>query len=249
MPEPFETRLQHECFPQPRSGSIAVWRYMGFAHLVSLLMNAELHFSRLDLLHDPHEGSLPRAIVSARDALFEKEGIAKHLPYIRDSARRIRTACYVNCWSMNDFESEALWRLFSGDRGGIAIQSTYEELVELIKHDDGLYVGCVKYIDYDKEWFPSGNVFYPVMHKRQAFAHEHEIRIVKIMFPHLADHEPPGPVGIKVPVNLDSLIKGIFVNPYADEWYTDTVRSVVEKFAPALVGRVSWSRMKAAPLY
>ena len=62
-------------------------------------------------------------------------------------------------------------------------------------------------------------------------------------------HALTGPPGLNVTVDLMSLVEGIFVNPYADDWYADAVRAVVEKFAPTLSDRVTWSKMKSAPLY
>jgi hypothetical protein len=150
---------------------------------------------------------------------------------------------------MSPYESEALWRLFAGDKGGVAIESSYGELVGIAKLNDELYVGCVQYIDYEREWFPDGNLFYPVMHKRRAFGHECEVRLVMMSVPHAANHKPVGPPGLHAKVDLDALVKGIYVNPSAEEWYADAVTAVVEQLAPGLKNRVSWSKMKAAPLY
>lgn len=221
---------------------------MSLAGLVSILKTSELNLARLDLLHDPHEGSLPRALVNARDQSLVREGLAHVLPHSGAMSQRVRAACYVSCWAMNEDESEALWRLYGGDREGVAIKSKYQGLVDAAKNDDRLYVGCVRYIDYETEWFPGGNVYYPVMHKRRAFAHEHELRIVK-MSPHLAGPEIVGTVGYKVPVDVNALVEEIYVNPFSQEWYAEAVKAVVEKFAPTLVAKVRWSVMKGEPLY
>ncbi len=249
MPEPFDKRIAHPCFPQPEDASRAVWRYMALPKFVSLLQTSQLYLTRLDLLNDPHEGSLPRPLVEARDALFEKEGIKHALPHMSGVNQKIRSACYVSCWVLSDSESEALWRLYTTDNDGIAIQSTYQQLLDIIKKEDELYVGRVNYLDYETQWFPAGNLFYPVMHKRFAFAHENEIRLVKLLGVHVALDSPPGPPGILAPVDLEALVQGIYISPYAQQWYADVVRSIVEKFVPALAPRIRWSRMKSAPLY
>ena len=117
-----------------------------------------------------------------------------------------------------------------------------------MEQDDGLFVGCVSYIDYEKEWFPDGNVFYPVMHKRRAFAHEHEVRLVKMNYESFTSGVP-GVASMGIPISVQNLIEGIFVNPNCQEWYVDAVKAVVAKLAPQLAGRVAWSSMKGAPLY
>jgi hypothetical protein len=131
----------------------------------------------------------------------------------------------------------------------VAIRTTYQRLVELAAHDDDMYLGMIKYIDYETEWFPDGNLFYPVMHKRRAFAHEQEIRLLKFLYQHVPLNSPHGPLGFAIPVALDALVEEIFVSPYAENWYAETVRAVVERFAPTLVPKLRWSKMKSAPLY
>lgn len=87
------------------------------------------------------------------------------------------------------------------------------------------------------------------MHKRLAFAHENEVRLVKLLGEHVAADSRPGPPGLLVSVDVERLVDGVFVTPYAQQWYADVVRAVVAKFASALAGRVQWSQMKSAPVY
>jgi hypothetical protein len=87
------------------------------------------------------------------------------------------------------------------------------------------------------------------MHKRLAFAHEKEVRLVKLLHDHIDPDGLPGPENLTVPVDLDKLIHAIYVTPYAQSWYAEIVAAVVQKFAPTLAERIQWSRMKSAPLY
>jgi hypothetical protein len=248
MAEPFDTRIAHPCFPQPRDVREKVWRYMSLSKLIALLQASALHLSRLDLLHDPHEGALPRAMVEDRRAFFEKEGIGHALPQLSALGQKVRSACYVNCWAHSGVESEAFWRLYANDDDGVAIQTTYSKLIDIIKGDDHLYLGHVTYIDYETQWFPVGNVLYPVMHKRLAFAHENEVRLVKLVGEHLTAASA-GPLGLLIPVDLERLVDSVFITPYAPQWYADVAKAVVERFAPSLAGKVQWSLMKSAPQY
>jgi hypothetical protein len=188
-------------------------------------------------------------LVAARNAAFQQHGIEQILSQTTALNQRIRQACYVSCWALSPFESEALWRLYTSDADGIAIQTTYQALVDVIEPDSDLYVGRIGYLDYETEWFPNGNLFYPVMHKRRAFAHENEVRMLKLLHSHVPLESPIGPPGLQVPVDLESLVQAIYVTPYAQPWYAEAVEAVVERFAPALRPRIRWSRMKNAPLY
>jgi hypothetical protein len=50
-----------------------------------------------------------------------------------------------------------------------------------------------------------------------------------------------------VPVDLNRLVRGIYIDPYAPEWFEKIVRAVDSKFAPTLSNRVTWSSIKADP--
>lgn len=171
------------------------------------------------------------------------------LPQASTLNQRVRQACYVSCWALSPFESEALWRLYTSDADGVAIQTTYQALVDVVKPDSDLYVGKIGYLDYETEWFPNGNLFYPVMHKRRAFAHENEVRVLKLKHDYIPFESALGPLGLLVPIELESLVQAIYINPYAQPWYAKAVEAVVDKFAPELRSRIHWSRMKNEPLY
>lgn len=90
------------------------------------------------------------------------------------------------------------------------------------------------------DWGAAGLV---VMHKRQAFEHEREVRLVTSM--PAGDNNPSGRL---VKVDIKRLILELHVSPFCPAWYFDVVNSVVGKYAQCLVERVRWSRMKGVPL-
>jgi len=252
-----ENELIHPAFPQPEVRSTRVWRYMDLPKLISILDKRQLFLSRLDKLNDPHEGSVPRMISSEDLKLYWKE-LWKELDlpqdFIEDLAKTILeirqcmpAATYVSCWHLSDNESEAMWRLYCGADQGVAIQTTYEKLANSVIADPTIAIGLVKYIDYDKEWFPPDNLMYQCMHKRIAFAHEKEVRIIKTL---LRDYRRGlRKDGIYVDWNPEKVIEHIYINPYAPRWYYDIVKATVRKFAFVLKSRVKWSTMKSLPFY
>jgi len=173
----------------------------------------------------------------------------------QNSQRRImsqneRRHIYVNCWYLGDLESEAMWRLYCPNNNGVAIQTSYSKLVESVANDSELYIGRVTYIDYDSQTLPSGNLFYPVMHKRISFAHEQEVRLVKLMIPdNLGLPHEFCPPGIPVDWPLEPTVDAIYVDPYAPEYFHNVVRLVVRRVTPSLEDRVLWSPMKASPVF
>lgn len=156
---------------------------------------------------------------------------------------------------MNDSESEAMWLLYCGSKEGVAIRTTYEKL-RISLSDPEMYIGLITYKDYgkdgyllyqlDPEWPPEHGDYYPFMHKRKAFEHEHEVRVIKKVDTTVSGE---GSAGIRLGWDLEKVIDEIYVNPYADDSYFDAVKAVVTKFAPQLEGVLRWSSMKSEPLY
>lgn len=269
----YKNKLEHPCFPQPADGSIGVWRYLDLAKFIWLLENQKLYFANLDSLNDPHEGSRPRIQAEYEDQqlltihryqLIQEFGVdlgtkkfQTAMPSFIEQNRQIRIKnqkerrqLYVSCWYLGDMESEAMWRLYCPDNNGVAIQTNYSKLVESVANDPELYIGCVTYIDYDAQVFPSGNLFYPVMHKRISFAHEQEVRLVKIRVPdNWGLSNEFCPPGIPVDWPLELVVNAIYVDPYAPEYFYDVVRSIIQRVVPDLVDRVFWSPMKASPVF
>lgn len=244
--QPPEDKLAHPCFPQPSDSSIKIWRYIDLAKFIWLLENHKLYLSRLDLLRDSHEGAVPLSTIQARNEFYGKlaPSIVEVIPEIN---RKLRTSVYVSCWCQGNDESEAMWRLYCPDNKGVAIQLTYQGLVDSIAHEPLLHIGCVKYIDYEKDWFPEGNTYYPVMHKRIAFSHEREIRLAKLWVDNY--HAGNQPAGISVDWDIERFMEALYIDPYAPDWYKDVVVAVVQKFCPNLEKRIVWSRIRAMPLY
>lgn len=243
--ERVEARITHPCFPQPREKSIPVWRYMDLAKLVSMLKSRSIYLTRIDRFNDPYEGTTtPRTAAGIGQFLKHIDAVhdETHILKMLDSARQ---ELFVSCWHANRYESEAMWRLYCGDRGGVAIQSSYAALMEAIRWQKGVYVGAVRYVDYRTASFPDANVFYPVMHKRASFAHEQEIRLVKL---HPLPLDGEQDLALSIPVDLNDLCHSIYVAPSAPSYYFEAVKAVVEAIAPELVEKLRWSDMNSPPL-
>ncbi|TEU16270.1 MAG: DUF2971 domain-containing protein [Anaerolineales bacterium] len=255
-----DNKLSHRCFPQPQNKSIRVWRYLDLAEFVWLLDKRKLFLSRLDSLNYPHEGSATQkdALIYKRlFEVFDRDLAEEYSQAISQCRQDSRTATYVSCWHMNNAESHAMWRLYCGAEQGVAIQTTYEKLANSITEPD-VYIGLVRYIDYDEDWFSQGDfvpnvgdsLIYAVMHKWDVFAYESEIRIVKTLYdPSQEVVEPEQPPGITLDWNLEEVIEHIYIHPYAPLFYFDVVKAIVRKFTPSLEPRIQWSKIKREPLY
>lgn len=135
---------------------------------------------------------------------------------------------YANCWHGGEGESEAMWKLYAGEKYGIAIRTTARKLLASFTEFLPDYFGEVKYVSYDTHAIPIATLP-PVFCKRSAFSHEREIRAVVAPFqrePEDADQDYTE-LGIKCPVSPDQLIEEIVVSPYSPAWLHDVIRCLL----------------------
>lgn len=244
--------VDHPSFEQPENANAKLWRYMDFTKFVSLLASSSLFLSRADLLGDPFEGSYSKANIDLRPTVYKNLGPGAFdafnnlLPKVSEW---VRQWMYINCWHMNENESAAMWKLYAHSNEAVAIQTIYSKLINVLPSE--LYVGLVKYIDYDKDWMPEGILFYPFMHKRKSFSHENEVRIIKSDWPLEGGEKFINKLnslsGIYININLEELIENVYVAPTAPQWYFDLVNDVTNKFG--IKKKVLYSKLDETPVY
>lgn len=146
----------------------------------------------------------------------------------------------VNCWHINEHESEAMWQLYTAAGQGIAIESTKARLEGALK-GDGIHVDRVRYMDFDFDEIEKGHTHYGLFLKRKSFAHEQELRAT-ILLP------TPG-MGTAVPCDLNALITQIHIFPKAPPYYAEAVRYAVGLAVPEIKAPVVVSRLLDPPDY
>jgi len=262
--EASELYFDHPAFEKPTNEKIKIWRYMDFTKFVSLLDKKSLYFSSIARLDDPFEGSMitvdPNSLVrELDDPNLNIEKIETMLPRLSMILKGITR---VNCWYMNDYESSAMWKLYLKSNEGIAIQSTFKRLCDSFHVDNknAVFVGKVKYIDYDKNNIPTESSFSPFLHKRISFQHEKELRVIINHIPTLLKF------GIKIvdkktidiiidileerayiPIDLEILIERIYISPASPSWILELTESVVKKYD--LEKEIIQSNLSDKPLY
>ena len=209
-----------------------IWRYMDFTKFVSLIEKKCLYFSRADMIGDPFEGSFSKANIPFRDILYKDEEHVK-AEDISEVYKLIREFTVINCWHINWQESAAMWKLYLKSNEGIAIQSNFERLKTSFNYEkDNIYIGKVKYIDYEKELVPEGPL-QCFVHKRKSYQHEKELRAIIQRLPSKGISRRarrPFLNGLYVPVDLDILIGRIYVAPTSPEWLFELVKSIIKKY-------------------
>lgn len=208
---------QHRAFDTPPNYQI-VWRYMSFTKFVWLIAKESLHFSRLDQHNDWWEGMLPRG---------------KNI----ENKKYIRYNKFINCWHMNDSESDAMWKLYGNPIGEtVAIRTTVGCLKKSLKnYPFPVYMGK---INYKERNVPEGNLYFPVIYKRKPFQHEQELRLCisgdNSNPPHidLDNLKEIGMKGMPVHIDLNHLIDKVVICPNSSHWLFDSVEYIVNGKIP-----------------
>lgn len=243
---------EHPVFEKPEDENGKIWRYMDFTKFVSMIDRKALFFTKVDRLDDKFEGSLSKIyyppLSPERKAFLEKAFSKELLEYIKkqntEFNKALRKWTVVNCWNMSECESAAMWKLYLKSDEGVAVQSTYRKLADSFRDykENDIWIGVVKYIDYEKEIIPFGNAYYPYVYKRKSFEHEKELRAVISKFPleampskgllnqeNFSDREV-FPDSLEVHIDLEMLVERVYISPTAERWFEELVSSVMKKY-------------------
>jgi hypothetical protein len=213
-----------------------LWRYMDFTKFASLLGTKQLFFTRLDKFRDTFEGSYPinnfngvpiTNLDDGSTSLAEGQTLDSINEMTSLYVEKLKTVAAVSCWHLNDYESAAMWDLYLKSNEGVAIQSSYESIINGFKDTEGvLTAGKVEYIDFEKGKIPVENMGNSMMFKRKSFEHEKEFRIVNIepLDSEIAGH------GKAISVDINSLIEAVYVAPNSPQWIYDLVKLTMEKY-------------------
>ena len=77
----------------------------------------------------------------------------------------------ISSWHINEYESFAMWQIFTQNSEGLAIQSTIGRLQNALKPEINFnqHIGEVNYIDYKKEYIPFDDMFFPFFLNEKVF--------------------------------------------------------------------------------
>ncbi len=227
-----------------------MYRYMEIEKLIFMITENALPLSRITLSNDPYEYSYPKKLLEREKQAFKQMvGNKKPIDYRKDkngfmerSKRRElnwRRNFFASCWHANDYESEAMWRLYSNYQKGLAIQTDLITLINELpdKYNNkgfkyGIQIAEVKYIDFNN---PEMSFFHPgfieiYLLKRKAFNYENEIRIFTQLYPDWGIGPEIEDDYILLNVNLRNIIKKIIIAPNSPSWYKKLILSILEKY-------------------
>jgi hypothetical protein len=205
----------------PENPDTVVWKYLDLSKFLDLLMSQKLFMSRSDKFEDQYEGTF------SEPTFEEMKKLSADKPEFLDYYKIHREKVVVSSWHINEYESYAMWQIFTKSSEGLAICSTVERLQKALAPENNFeqQIGMVNYIDYKKEYIPFDNDFFPFLFKRKSFQYERELRIIS----DLSAHDFSINEGIKVSVDIAQLIDKIYIHPKSENWYKKMVIELLNK--------------------
>lgn len=228
---------EHPDFEPPKNINSRIWRYMDLPRFLSLIESSSLYFTRADKFADPYEGAIPKLHKESMESYFSEFDNAEEMKQeLLDLFEINRKMTLINCWYQSEYESDAMWQLYSNN--GIAIQSTFDRFTKAISvAKESIYIGQVKYIDYEKEGLYFLNALTPFLFKRQSFEHEKEIRAViwHTENDKISTELDKVPIeilehGKLVEINIEELIELIYVSPTAPSWFHKLIITMLKRY-------------------
>ena len=243
-----------------------IWKYMDLAKFLSLLCTGSLYFASPSRFQDPFEGSLPKSHVDAFSGMVQDhadslQGMRPHFAArspealaqfddaidgfanaLKGAQREATLRFGVNCWHQCEFESEAMWKLYSAAGQAVAIESTVRQLRASLGTAKGVIIAQVRYANFDNDPIETGHRHYGLFMKRKSFEHEKELRAT-ILLPEEQWTRPETERGLSVPCDLDVLINRVHVSPFCETYVASAVRGLCSSEIRKLAAPVIHSKL------
>lgn len=236
-----------------------LWRYMSLEKFESLLREQALFFCRADKFSDPYECSIPKKefeyrlseekfideerVFNRTDRKFDLEIAKKNANNLALTHKKIRKATTVNCWHINNDESDAMWQLYLKNNEGIAVRTNKKKLYKALEGTkEKISISKIRYINYDNDiWFhrneypfDSYNFLTPIIHKRIEFAHEKELRLYNQDNNREKENfweTQPNEIGEMIKIDVNALVDCIIFHPTAEQGTKDKIVALTRGYA------------------
>lgn len=169
---------------------------------------------------------------------IDKE-LAINIANINNNAieKEVRKKFAVSCWHINNYENEALWKIYTNQGQGIAIETSVEKLKESLQFHGKIIFDEVRYEDFNTFTFEKNHKNYWLYIKRKAFEYEKEYRAIALL-----DEEYFGK-GCYIKADLNILIEKIHISPVMPKYFLDSIKYLCQGELSFLGDRIVHSKL------
>ncbi len=104
------------------SDETIIWKYLDLSKFLDMLLSKQLFMSRSDKFEDQYEGTF------SEPTFEEIRKISADNPRFLDFYKSHREKVTISSWHINEYESFAMWQIFTQNTEGLAIQTTIGRL-------------------------------------------------------------------------------------------------------------------------
>nr|WP_241767250.1 hypothetical protein [Flavobacterium psychrophilum] len=119
--------INHHNISLPENPDTIVWKYLDLSKFLDLLLSQKMFMSRSDKFEDQYEGTF------SEPTFEEIKKIAANNPEFLYYYKSHREKVAISSWHTNEYESFAMWQIFTKNQEGLAIQSTIGRLKEALQ--------------------------------------------------------------------------------------------------------------------
>lgn len=234
---------------------------MDLAKFISLISKKSLYFTNPKRFNDPYEFYLPKSemniiqnivnqnnkvlndyllnnvLLTHEQKSYFNEKINKLQNSLRTIEEQVKEKFGVNCWHINNYENEALWKIYTNNGHGISIETTIDKLKESLTFHREIMYDEVRYQDFNDEIIAKGHKYYGGFIKRKAFEYEKEFRAMVLL-----DEQDFGK-GCFVNVDLDILVEKIHISPSMPKYFLDSIKYLCQGELSFLEDRIFQSTL------
>lgn len=196
-----------------------IWRYMKVSRFTEFLQSRTIHFASAFQFEDRFEGA-----VAVQPYNFPIDPRYSEPEKFETAFEELKRLTKINCWHIEDYESDAMWQLYADSGKGVAITSTPKRISESLKPFrlrsnygvEELRAGNVQYVDLTNVRL-SPTMLERFFYKHLAFAWEQEFRLaISLRIAEEFGVDVPKE-GIHVEVDPFQLIETVQIGPKLDE--------------------------------
>ena len=244
---------------KPLAGNIPIWRYMGLEKFLDLITNNRIRFVRASLLSDKRELSLPldqlesdyyKTFADIDQSSSKHQQAYEELRHMRDHVSQLKDQVFLNCWSIAQHESYALWKIYlGGAKAGIAIKSSVAALKKsfISSKDRTVHMSRVDYIeDVRTKDIPDR---YFITNKSKHYEYEKELRLYALDSPNNHDAinwnlSNMTASSMLFDVDPSILINEIYLSPFVIGGFRKTIEQVIRKVNPDIRAKIHNSAVR-----
>ncbi|MEN9841835.1 MAG: hypothetical protein RL376_1635 [Verrucomicrobiota bacterium] len=224
---------------------------MSLEKFIYLLLESKLVLTQASRFTDQNEFALHIRRVEAQIKKNNNppESLYVELETANLKTKELKEKIYVSSWSIDRFESYALWKIYLGGAStGVAVRTSVSRLQRSLKESPYEFaIAKVRYTNFIPPDAEYGDLL--ICSKMSSYYYERELRL-------FCKHvEKPGtgfaaflptiqPPILGVNVDLNELIDTIYLSPFAGDWFHSSFRKLIKSLAPTLSAKIKTSEVR-----